>query len=68
MTNEQSQPMTFDNGMTEAERDAADDLRIEIKKIILSIEDLPRHRNYSLVITKLEEADHWLRDRAHKPA
>ena len=61
-------PMEFNNGMTEQERDLRDDLRIEIKKIILSIEDMPRHRNYSLAVTKLEEADHWLRDRAHKPA
>lgn len=60
--------MQFDNGMTDEERDRVDDLRIDIVRIKLGIEELGRHRSYSLAITKLDEAEHWLRDRAHRPA
>ena len=40
------------------------DLSISIYKI----EELGRHRNYSLAITKIEEARHWLDDRKRKKA
>lgn len=62
------QPMTFTNGLTPAQDDAIDDLMIELKRISLRIEELGRHRSYSLAVTKIEEANHWLRDRKHKPA
>lgn len=39
----------------------------QISMIREDIEVLPRHRSCSLALTKLEEAEHWLRDRKHKP-
>ena len=60
---------TFNNGMSEKEVDRAQDLQIAISNLIMEVEgELPRHRNYSLVVTKLEEAKLWLRDRHNKPA
>ena len=61
-------PMAFDNGLTTEQGDAIDDLDIEISRIAMRVEALGRHRSYSLAVTKLEEAKHWLRDRKHKPA
>jgi len=63
-----NQPMTFDNGLTAEQDNAIDDLQIEIGRLAERVEALGRHRSYSLVVTKLEEAKHWLRDRKHKPA
>lgn len=66
---EESNVHKFDNGMPQGELDKVQDLQCDIGTMIVDIETaLPRHRNYSLVITKLEEAKHWLRDRQHKPA
>lgn len=62
------QPMTFTNGLTPEHDDAIDDLMIDLKRVSLRIEELGRHRSYSLAVTKIEEANHWLRDRKHKPA
>lgn len=67
MENE-SGPMTFDNGLSREEDDALDDLMIECSRLALRIESLGRHRSYSLAITKVEEAKHWLRDRKNKAA
>lgn len=63
-----STTMEFSTGLTPEQRDAIDDLRIEIGRIKERIEALPAHRSLSLAITKLDEAQHWLRDRHHRPA
>lgn len=62
------QAMTFSNGLTPEQDDALDDLMIDVTRIKMRVEELGRHRSYSLAATKLEEAVHWLRDRKHKPA
>ncbi len=59
------QPMTFDNGLTPEQDDAIDDLRVELVRLRVRIEQLGRHRTYSLAVTKIEEAEHWLRARKH---
>ena len=59
--------MTFNNGLTVAQQDEIDDLRIEVSRIKDRISALGRHRNYSLAITKLDEASLWLANRAHQP-
>lgn len=61
-------PMTFDNGLSDREKDQLFDLEVDIQRLILRIEELPRHRSYSLAVTRMEEAKHWLRDRTNKPA
>ena len=58
----------FNTGMTPEEQDRVHDIQMSISRIILEIRDLNHHRSYSLAITKLDEANHWLRDRAHRPA
>ena len=58
----------FDNGLTTEHDDEIDNLRIEIHRLTLRIHALGPHRSYSLAITKLEEADHWLRDRKSRAA
>lgn len=63
-----SNTMQFDNGLTTEQDDALDEITINVLQIRGRIEELGRHRSYSLAITKLEEAAHWLRDRKHKPA
>jgi hypothetical protein len=60
--------MMFENGLTPEQRDAIDDLRIEIGRLKERIEALPPHRSLSLAVTKLDEAQHWLRDRHHRAA
>lgn len=62
-----SEAKTFSNGLTTEQNDAIDDLDIEITRLAQRVEELGRHRSYSLAVTKLEEAKHWLRDRKHKP-
>lgn len=64
----ESRAMTFDNGLTAANDDKIDDLLIALVNIRHEIEALGRHRSYALAVTKIEEAEHWLRDRKHKPA
>lgn len=59
-------PETFDNGLSAEHSDAIDDLMIDLKRIGQKVEDLGRHRSYSVAMTKIEEAVHWLRDRKHK--
>lgn len=68
MTTENSTAQTFSNGLSREEDDRLDDLIIGCVNLMLSIEALGRHRSYSLAVTKLEEAKHWLNDRKHKPA
>jgi len=60
--------MKFDNGLTAKQDDQIDDIMIDLNRIEERINALGRHRSYSLAITKIEEAIHWLRDRKHKPA
>jgi len=61
-------PMAFNNGLSIQHDDKIDDLRIAIHRIVAEIDALGRHRNYSLAVTKLEEAELWLANRKHKPA
>ena len=61
-------PMTFDNGLSPAQDDEIDNVMIDLVRIIDRIDRIGVHRNYSLAITKIEEAKHWLRDRKHKTA
>jgi hypothetical protein len=63
-----SDVMTFNNGLTPEQDDVIDDIMIDITRLILRVEELGRHRSYSLAATKLEEAKHWMRDRKHKPS
>lgn len=63
-----TQPLTFNNGLSPEQDDALDDLRIELVRLRGRIEELGRHRTYSLAITKIEEAEHWLRARKHTAA
>lgn len=64
MTSE-PQAMTFSNGLTPEQDDKLDDLMIALTRTRLEIEELGRHRTYSLALTKIEEAQHWLRARKH---
>lgn len=65
---DQGQAMTFNNGLTPEQDEAIDDIMIAMSGLIANIEGLGRHRSYSLAVTKLEEAKHWMRDRKWKPA
>jgi hypothetical protein len=65
---EQSEPVTFSNGLTVEEDDKIDNLRIGLIRMRREIEELGRHRAYSLAITKIEEAEHWLQARKHQAA
>lgn len=60
-----SEAVTFNNGLSPEHDDKVDDLQIACSRLRLEIEALGRHRTYSLAITKLEEAEHWLRARKH---
>lgn len=61
-------PVTFSNGLSPEHDDKLDDLHIALVRMRLDIEALGRHRTYSLAITKIEEAEHWLRARKHTAA
>jgi hypothetical protein len=61
-------PMTFNNGLSPDQDDELDNMIIAVGRLIIEVEGLGRHRSYSLAVTKLEEAKHWLRDRKSKPA
>lgn len=63
-----NQPITFSNGLSPEHDDAIDDIMIDLVRINQRIEALGRHRSYSLAVTKIEEAAHWMRDRKHKAA
>lgn len=60
--------MTFNNGLTPEHDDKLDDLMIGLIRTRHEIEALGRHRTYSLALTKIEEAEHWLRARKHSAA
>lgn len=60
-----TEAMTFNNGLSPEQDDALDDLHIEMVRIRHRIEALGKHRTYSLAMTKIEEAEHWLRARKH---
>lgn len=53
------------NGLTPAQDDEIDSIRLALLDIKKRIEALGRHRNYSLAITKLEESALWLNNRRH---
>lgn len=63
-----SSTVTMNNGLTPEQDDEILALRIEIDRITERVEKLPRHRSLSLVVTKLDEARHWLRDRQSRGA
>ena len=56
----------FDNGMTPEETAKGDELQLLIYQIKRDLVLLPRHRSYSLAITKIEECGQWLFDRRLK--
>jgi hypothetical protein len=56
-----------ENAISLIEADHIDNLLIDICSIRLRMEELPRHRSYSLAMTKLEESEMWLKDRKNKP-
>lgn len=62
---EQNQAATFDNGLTTIMDDKLGDLMIGLTRTRLEIEELGKHRTYSLALTKIEEAQHWLRARKY---
>jgi hypothetical protein len=59
-------PMKFDNGLKNEQHEEIDGIIIELSSIALRIEGLGRHRSYSLAVTKIDEARHWMRDRKHR--
>lgn len=61
----QGTAMAFNNGLTPEQDNTIDDLMIGLTRTRLEIEALGRHRTYSLALTKIEEAEHWLRARKH---
>lgn len=63
-----SDPMIFDNGLTDAQADEIDQIQIDLQRINQRIEALGRHRSYSLAQTQIEQAIHWMRDRKSKPS
>lgn len=60
--------VTFNNGLSSEHDDAIDDIMIDLVRINQRIEVLGRHRSYSLAVTQIEQAIHWMRDRKHKTA
>lgn len=58
--------MTFTSDLSAAHLDAIDDIMIDIVRLRHRISELGNHRSYSLAVTKLEEASHWMSDRRHK--
>ncbi len=55
----------FSNDLTPEQDNNLDDLHIKLVRIRFEIEKLGRHRTYSLALTKIEEAEHWLKARKH---
>lgn len=64
-TKTEPSPMAFNNGLTPEQDDKLDDLMIALTRTRLEIEELGKHRTYALALTKIEEAQHWLRARKH---
>ncbi|MGI9485315.1 MAG: hypothetical protein ACR2RF_05415 [Geminicoccaceae bacterium] len=56
------------NGLTEAEQEGIKEILIKINIVLAEVYDLPKHRSLSLAITKLQESQHWLRDRLVTPS
>jgi hypothetical protein len=63
-----NQPVAFNNGLSPEHDDKIDDIMIDLHRINERIRALGNHRSYSVAVTKIEEAGHWMRDRKHKPA
>lgn len=59
----QAKASSFHNGLSREQEDAIDEIAIEISRLRSRIDQLGRSRCYSLAITKLEEAQHWIRAR-----
>lgn len=66
MSRDAGAPVAFDNGLTPEQDAALDDAIIDVSRLISRVEEMGRHRSFSLAVTKLEEAKHWLLDRKHK--
>ncbi|MGI9492185.1 MAG: hypothetical protein ACR2QF_07290 [Geminicoccaceae bacterium] len=56
------------NGLTESEEDRINEVLIDINMALGKIYGLPNHRSLSLAVTKLQESQHWLRDRLVTPS
>ncbi|MGI9484978.1 MAG: hypothetical protein ACR2RF_03665 [Geminicoccaceae bacterium] len=59
---------SVNNGLTESEEARIDEILIKINVAIGEVYRLPGHRSLSFAITKLEEGQHWLRDRLVTPS
>lgn len=57
---------TGTNGLTPYEKLDIEVVRSEISTIITRIGQMKRHRSYSLAITNLDQARHWMRDRLER--
>ena len=68
MSSPDGEPMTFNNGLTQDQDDDLVEAIIAVSRLIVQVEGMGRSRSYSLAVTKLEEAKHWLWDRRSKPA
>lgn len=66
MNEPQGTTVAFNNGLTREQDDEIDEIHIELGRLKARIEALGRHRSYSTAITKLDEGQHWLRDRKHR--
>lgn len=66
MTTEKPAPVSFHPGLTPEQSNECYDIEIAIHDLVRRIEALPRHRSFSVAVTKLDEARHWVRDRKHR--
>ena len=44
-------PDAFDNGLTPEQDDNLDDLMIEVSRLITRVDEMGRHRSYSLAVS-----------------
>lgn len=61
-------PQAFDNGLGVDGELALDAALAKVRELTVIVSNLGRHRSYSLAITKLDEAGHWLLDRKTQTA
>lgn len=63
-----AKPQQFYNGLTHEQESEIHDIGLEILRLTERVAALGGHRSLSLVVTKLDEAKLWLRDRLVRPA
>ncbi|MGI9499720.1 MAG: hypothetical protein ACR2P3_06760 [Geminicoccaceae bacterium] len=66
--NENTSTQTFNADLAEGELDEIHEVMIEMSRLKQRMQNLPRHRHYSIAITKMDEARLWLGDRRNVPA